>query len=235
MTRSRIIPGFTLVELIVAVIVGAIVAGATTTAVANFLVGRARATARAESHRRASLAVDRVAADVLAVIRDRELSVTRVSITDSLGGAHDSDGILLYVRTMKPVRGSAESPEGDEAEVQYKIFPGTDSLGELWRRADPVPDGAPDAGGLAAPITDHVLSFTVRASDGAAWYDSWESDSSGFPHLISIQATAVSDDASTSATARRVIALDRTPLPPPLPAEETTGAAAPTGTTGGSR
>jgi type II secretion system protein J len=224
--------GFTLVELIVAVIVGTVVAGATTTAVMTLVRGKNRAIARHEAHRRAETAVSRVAMDLQAVIRDRDLAACRVMVTDSgpgVGGL-ESDGLLLFTRSLAAVRGSEGVPEGADREVQYKLV-AEGSAASLWRRTQAGVDDYSNAGGVATPVVDGIVSFSVRAMDRASWFDAWDSDSLGMPHALAVTAVGVSDDGTVRATARRVVAIDRVPIAPEA-ATETTGSGT-TGTTGG--
>lgn len=233
--------GFTLVELIVAVIVGTVVAGATTTAVMTLVRGKTRAIARHEAHRRAETAVSRIAADVLTAIRDKDLAVCRVMVMDSgqgVGGV-ESDGLLLFSRSLAPVRGSEGVAEGADREVQYKLMAEGSGLNvgaALWRRVQPGVDDYSNAGGLATPVVDGIVSLRIRAADSAVWYDTWDSDSSGLPHAVSVTAVGVSDDGTVRAVARRVVAVDRVPIAPEPAASGTSGSGSTTGgTTGGAR
>ncbi len=233
--RARAGRGFTLVELIVTVMVGAIVAGATTAAMSSFLRGRSRAQAHFEAYRRADIAVDRIAGDVVNTVRDRDLIATTLLITDGKSGFLDADSILLFARSMRPTRVGTGEPEGEEAEVQYKLFPAEDGHSSaLWRRSDPVPDEASNAGGVAAMVVDRITSLSIRSMDQTNWYDDWDTDASGYPHAVMIQVTATSDDQKVTAVARRVVALDRTPMPgtvTDITAAATTAPAATTPTT----
>jgi type II secretion system protein J len=227
--------GFTLVELIVAVIVGTVVAGATTTAISTLVRGKNRATARHEAFRRAETAVSRMAMDLQAVIRDKDLAGCRVLITDSgatgVGGA-ESDSLLVFTRSIVPVRGAEGVPEGSDREVQYKLFPGERGMSVLWRRVQAGVDDYSDAGGVASPVVDGVVSLSIRAADSATWFDAWDSDSSGFPHAVSVTAVGISDDGTVKASARRVVAMDRTPIPPATTTTDNSTGAGTTGSTG---
>jgi type II secretion system protein J len=224
---------FTLIELIVAVIVGTVVAGATTTAVMTLVRGKNRAIARHEAYRRAETAVSRVAMDLQSVIRDRDLAACRVMVTDSgpgVGGV-ESDGLLVFTRSLVAVRGGEGVPEGADREVQYKLMAeGTGS--SLWRRTQAGVDDYSNAGGVATPVVDGIVSFTVRAMDRASWFDAWDSDSLGMPHAVAVTAVGVSDDGTVRATARRVVAIDRVPIAPEAATTDSAGGGT-AGTTGG--
>jgi hypothetical protein len=104
-------------------------------------------------------------------------------------------------------------PRGGEYEAAYKIDGGGNVMG-LWRRYDPAFDRAQDAGGVASLLAPSVNSFSVEASDGTAWFTTWDSDSDGLPHAIRVIIRAQSDDGTADATVRRVVAIDRVPIPP---------------------
>ena len=216
MTTRR---GFTLVELIVAVVVGAIVAGSTTAAVTGFMRAKSRATARHDAFRRAETAASLIAADLQVAARERDLVAATVYLTEGANGPYAADQLLVYARSLEPVRGLIDQPEGGDREVQYKLFPALDgSAGYvLWRRVQAVPDDFGDAGGVATPMVEGIQSLNLRGMDAQQWYESWDSDLQGYPHAVSVQVTATSEDGQVTATVRRVVALDRTPLPTSAP------------------
>jgi prepilin-type N-terminal cleavage/methylation domain-containing protein len=214
---------FTLAELIVALVVGLIVAGATVTTLSSFTRSRARAQARQEAFARADAAAARIAGDVMQTTRESELLFAKVSVTSGGEGSSERDSLLLWVRSLKPVRGRGDVPEGADAEVQFKLLPDSSGKTALWRRADAPPDRAVDAGGVAQAMVRGVSSLKFEASDGFSWFDAWDSDRDGYPHAIRVTTTAQSDDGKVSMTARRVVSIDRVPIPPPAeeePADE---------------
>lgn len=225
---------FTLVEIVVALVVGLIVVGATTVSLSQLSKAKARSTARQEAFARAGSAVSRIAADARNVARENEMLFTRVAILPGGDGSAQSDSVLLWCRTLAPVRGLSDFPEGADAEVQYRVLPMLDGSGRnaLWRRADAPPDRTIDAGGVAEQVVPGIVSLSAQASDGTSWFDVWDSDTDGYPHALRVTLVALADDGKTTAVARQVISLDRTPLPPPAPADTSTSTQA-AGTTGG--
>lgn len=223
--------GFTLAEIIVAIVITGFLAGASTIAISQTVRARDASVARVEAHLRAETAVSRIATDVENLVRDPEVFFTRLLLTNRTGGDGEQDELLMYMRSLKLVRPRGEQGEGGEYECQYRLEPALSNgavsarpLFALWRRADPVPDEIPDGGGVAAAFVTGITSLSIKAYDSQSWLETWDSDSSGYPHAVSITAVAVDDSAKYTATARRIIALDRTPLPEvPVVIEEEEG------------
>jgi prepilin-type N-terminal cleavage/methylation domain-containing protein len=225
---------FTLVEIVVALVVGVIVAGATTISLSQLSKAKARSLARQEAFARAHAGASRIAADVRAAARENDLTFAKVAILPGGDPALRNDSVLLWCRSFAPVRGLPDYSEGGDAEVQYRVLPMLDDSGRtsLWRRADAPPDRALDAGGVAELVVAGIVSLAAEASDGVSWFDAWDSDSYGYPHALRVTLVAVADDGRTSAVAREVISLDRTPLPPPA-AADTSGSATQTASAAG--
>lgn len=209
-------PAFTLVELIVAAVIAALVAGSAVASVSQMLRLKAKSAARQQAHERADMAVGRMALDLANIVRHHNLQFARVSVIDGGLGENARDGMLLLTRSVRPVRDESDAAEGGEYEVQYRIKPvvGTDTRPALWRRRDPAHDAFLDAGGVAAPVVRGLKTLSIQAYDGSNWFESWDSDADGYPHAIRIEVTVDSDDGTATAVARRTIAIDRTPLPP---------------------
>lgn len=211
MHRSR--RGLTVVELIVASVIGIMVVGATLSSVSALLRVRARSTARQEAFARADAATSLVALDLVSTTRSEDLSHCMVSITSGGSPTFESDELLLMSTAIKPVRGEDDGPEGEVYEVQYRLA-AAGTATAMWRRCDPGLDDYPDAGGVAAPVTLGVRSLSFQAYDGTNWLDDWNSDVDGLPHAVRVVVTAGSDDGQAVATVRRVVAIDRVPIPP---------------------
>lgn len=234
MNRRASIPNaFTIVELIVALLIGVIVAGATTASLTQFAKSKARAVARQEAFARAEAAASLIATDVLEAARDQNPSFTRLAIVDGgeFGqGARDS--ILILARSMRIQARDPSLPSGGEGEVQYRIDPSASGL-SLWRRTDAPADEYLDAGGIARPVVPGVLELSIEADDGTQWAEQWDSDTDGMPYAVRVTVLAESDDHAAQARARRTIALDRTPIPITPPTDDTTTSGTTSSTTGG--
>lgn len=223
--------GFTLLELIVGMVMLGLLAGAVSISVSQMLRARDGTTASAEAFSRARVAAELIATDAASSLRDQDLSFAKVSIARSGRVGDGRDTLVLFTHPSRPARAAGGQAEGNEAEVQYRVLPaqlpgvspGSNDLTSLWRRQQPVPDAYPDAGGVAAPVVDGVTALTLRCSDGQQWLDTWDSDSDGLPHAIEITVTARDDRARSSATIRRVVAIDRVPIAPVVEEADASG------------
>lgn len=204
---------FTLVELIVTLVIGSMVATATTLAMSQVLKARESSASRQQARARAEAAASMIAQDAANLVRDKELTFCKLSITS--GGAEhaEADDILMLIHSMRPVRGIDGIPEGDVFESQYRLMPepGKTAMA-LWRRSDPGFDRVLDGGGVASPLVSGVDSLSIRAYDGNEWFEEWDSDLDGLPHAIRIVVRAESDGGRATAVVRRVIAFDRVPV-----------------------
>lgn len=224
--------GFTLIELIVAAVIIALIGSGIVTAVSNMVRAKTKSVGRQQAFARADAAGARIAVDLASAVRSADLAQCRVQVTDSGPGHVQRDGLTVLMRSMRTVRGGEDIPEGGEYEAQYRVDGGGTTAG-LWRRVDPAFDLALDAGGIASLLAAGVFSFSVEASDGVAWFEAWDSDSDGMPHAVRVTIRAQSDDGKADATVRRVVAIDRVPTPPDAEATTTPAAGESTdGTTG---
>ncbi len=232
--------GFTLAELIVATVIGVLVAGAAATSLSQMIKARGASLSRQQAFSRADSVVSKVAQDVSSAVRSANLKYGLVRLTPAGGGQQRRDELLVLFRSLRVVREGAV--EGDEFEAQYRIAPATvtTQTGEelsdaFWRRVDPARDEYVDGGGVATPIAFGAVGLMFEAFNGEVWAEEWNSDSQGYPHAVRVTAIARSDDGRTTSTARRIIAIDRVPISVEVDeeAEEETEGATGSGAAGG--
>lgn len=214
--------GFTLVELIVSVVIAAALAGAATVTMRQMVRSRDRSQALQEANA-AVYAVTRVIArDLANAVRSEDGLQCMVRVMDGAESAWQRDEILIFSRSLRPVRSQSDQGEGGEYEVQYRLVPepGSDEA-VLWQRRDPVPDEYYDGGGVAVPLATRLLELEIQAFDGSGWVDTWDSDVDGMPHALRVTCRGRIADSSSVAWARASVALDRTPLPTATSTEDT--------------
>ena len=209
--------GFTIIELVVAIMIAAIISGAVASSLSQ--LGRARNISRIRmtASRRASDALESIRRDVQSTVRSDDLFDTRLrlapEVVSSPVGEVDRDQLLLFNTRLRPIRRIDYSGEGDEYETQYRIEEDRDGP-VLWRRRDAVPDEFEDAGGIAEPIGDGVIAVRFEAYDGESWVQEWDSDVDGLP--ISIRATVTASGARPGEDAfndPRALTILRTEIP----------------------
>ncbi len=203
--------GFTLVEVVVSLVVTALVASVTTTVVSHLVDTRDASRSLESATRRARTCASAIASDIPAIIRESDLFFARCMITS--GGPGERDSLLMLARMRSPVRNLPDEPEGGDYEIAYRLMDDDSGVPSLWRRADPALDPFQDAGGVAMRIARHVVSLRLEAFDGEAWYDEWDSDLDGLPHAVRVTVGATDDDGRHLTWARRVVAIDRVPVP----------------------
>jgi prepilin-type N-terminal cleavage/methylation domain-containing protein len=226
--------GFTLVELIVASVIAALVAGSTVMAMSRLLALRSRASGHEQAFGRADAAAADIARDLANALRDWNLPFARVAINDSGDEGEPHDELLLLAHSARRARPGSDTPEGGDYEIQYRIAPLVSKADQpaLWRRIDPAHDVALDGGGVASAAVAGVTTLALEANDGEQWFPTWDSDRDGLPHAVRVTITASSDDRRVFATARRTVAIDRVPIPIDTSATGDTGTTGPTGSTG---
>lgn len=222
-SRAHARRGFTLVELMIAGLIAAFIAGSV--AVSMSQLGRARDVSkrRFDAYLRADAALHAIRKEVASVLRSDDLFYTRLLLIDETLRAgrnetFDRDEILLFNTRVKPLRNIDFNGEGFEYETQFRVM--DDDYGPvLWRRSDPMPDEFPLAGGIAEPMVEGILSLMMQAYDGDQWHDEWDSDILGLPRAISVAVLASGhrgpDDIyeAPRAVLRTIISIDRV-LPP---------------------
>lgn len=220
--------GFTLVELVVASVIAAMLASAVALSTNQLAKSRDRSNARQEAHARVYAAAQLVGREVANLVRHGDLTKTilRIEPGSDQGTEWESDRLLIFNRSLIPVRSPGYAlareqniqAEGDVYEAQFSLVKDmtTDGLGVLWERRDPIPDDYYDAGGVALPLVSGLLSLQIEAFDGTAWAEEWDSDELGIPYAVRITCFGVIQGGTQGDDviwARTTVALDRVPLP----------------------
>lgn len=216
--------GFTLAELVVALVVVGLVLVSVTASVSRIGASRDLARVRLAAHQRAIDALEALRRDIASAIRSNDLFDCRVLVSSSVirtrVGELDRSELLLLATRLDPIREIRYNGEGVEYEVQYRIIDDADGSA-LWRRRDPVPDEHLDAGGVAEPVADNIVSLFVEAYDGEGWRTEWDSDDEGLP--LALRVTIVASGAGRGedplarpeslVAMRTVVPIDRVPAP----------------------
>ena len=213
--------GFTLLELMVAGVMAAIVLGSVTVSLAQLGTAKSISRQRLDAYSRCDTALRTIRRDIISVLRRDDLFDTRLKIIDDAshyeGREVDRDELLLFNNSLRANKEIDFNGEGVEYETQYRID--SDEHGVvLWKRRDPILDDNPLGGGIATPLALGVVSLQLEAYDGESWVAEWDSDEFGIPHAIRITiaatGTVVGDDINPPfVQLRTVVPLDRV-MPP---------------------
>lgn len=223
---------FTLTEVIVAGVIVALLASATAGVISTLSRAQRAAGARREAWARADAVASRLALDLTSTLRDADLTRVRLLIDDGGGEGTMSDEIRLRTRLARAMRSQALSGEGGEYTVQVRVSPAPGGGLEAWRRVNYSLAPNDDGGGVATRLAPGVELLSIDAHDGEQWLDAWDSDADGLPHAVRVLVRAHAEDGRTTATVRRVVAIDRVPLPSQLESS-TTESGSTSGTNGG--
>ena len=209
--------GFTIIELVVAIIITAIISGAVASSLSQLSRARDISRIRMTASRRATDALESIRRDVQSTLRSDDLFDTRLRLAPEVArssiGEVDRDQLLLFATRLRPIRSIDYSGEGSEYETQYRIEEDRDGAA-LWRRRDAVPDEFEDAGGIAQSVGDGVIGVRFEAFDGQSWVQDWDSDVDGLPISIRATVTACGVRPSEDAFADpRSFAVMRTEIP----------------------
>lgn len=214
--------GFTLVEIIVAGIIMAMLFGAITVSMGQVISARNNSRNRMEAFVRADAAMQSIRSDIASILRRNDLFNSWLKIEDDsyrLDGTElNQDWILFFNNHLRAIRSIDYNGEGIEYESSWQIIMDEDGP-VLWQRRDAMPDTYPEAGGVITPKVEGILELEIEAWNGDQWLSTWDSDYDGMPYGIRISITATGarpgEDPLDSPLAflRTIIPIDRAPLP----------------------
>ena len=221
--RTRVVRrGFTLVEIIVAGIIMAMLFAAITVSMGQVISARNTSRNRMEAFVRADAAMQSIRSDIASILRRNDLFQSWLKIEDDTyrldGTELKQDWILLFNNHLRAIRTIDYNGEGIEYESSWQVIMDEDGP-VLWQRRDAMPDTYPEAGGVITPKVEGILELDIEAWNGDQWRSSWDSDYDGMPYGIRISITATGarpgEDPLDSPLAflRTIIPIDRAPLP----------------------
>lgn len=183
--------GFTLIEVLVAIALLAIIALLTWQASGTALVSKERFEAKDELFQGATLALSQMSRDLQGAILYSKIdflgrSGSGEQRTKSIFLGHDQgDQDKVTFHGITHIRYLKDSKESDQAEISYYLEPDREepSLWVLKKRESSPPDERPEEGGNEAPLLEGVLELNFRYFDPVKgeFLDQW--DSSGMDQL----------------------------------------------------
>jgi len=172
--------GFTLLEVMIAVTVLAMIGGLTWKAFDGAWDLKQRVERAEDRDQTARAALDRIAREVsmsfLSEHFDRKRFRERPTIFKLKYGRGEAD---LTITSFAHERLHTDAKESDQALFEYKLERDEGGNMSVFRRVKPIIDDDPGHGGEKAVLAEDVLKFTVQAWDpkDREWRDEWDSNS----------------------------------------------------------
>jgi general secretion pathway protein J len=178
--------GFTLLEVIVALAVFAIIAGLTFGTIASALNTRDLLEADDAVNQSARIAISRIRRDLsLAYLTT---NTGAVNTYQTLFIAHDQNPDQLWFASLTHQRLYRGARESDQTEITYWTEDDPDTSGALvlLRREAPRIDNYPERDGTIAPLAYDVTAFDVRFLDSQTneWREEWDTTGIDTPNRL---------------------------------------------------
>ncbi|MFC1676250.1 type II secretion system protein GspJ [Planctomycetota bacterium] len=187
MVMSR--KGFTLVELLVASMIGVFVAVLAVAALKTVSVGAQMVEESIETSSEIKFASNRIAADLRNIYRDTDQSKTKFVGIMEQGQTDENIHLIFYMVGRAKAR--SDQIEGDVYEVEYFLARNEDEDETLlMRRLWPNPDKEAEPGGILTVIAEDIEIFGVRFFDGMEWQMEWPEEANTMPEIVEVTIAA---------------------------------------------
>lgn len=196
--------GFTIAEVLVAILVTAIVAGV----IYGSYMGGIKIIYSAEKDMErtsmARLVLDRITTDLsCAFLRPGKEYLVFVG-TEAAGSEHPSDTLTFIASNRE--RSGRDAPESILCEVSYALDPG--GQGELFilRREDPTLDEDPFSGGETRAIGEGIAGLKFDYAGEGGWESSWDSrESSSLPKAVRVTIECLTEEEAGGAEGEEAV------------------------------
>lgn len=169
--------GFSLLEVVVAISILAMIVLITFESISNSLTTREALETEDSSNQSARVALDRLRRDLRLAYLTPNTAAVNTYVTTFVGQNRDPD--VLFLASLSHHRMYRESRECDQTEITYWAEPDPDVSGAyaLLRREAPRIDNEPDQQGLIAPLAYKLKSMDFRYLNPKTneWLEEWDS------------------------------------------------------------
>lgn len=176
---------FTLVELMVASVIGLLVAVTAVAALRSVTAGRDRVDDNIAAAAALRFAADTIGNDLANLYRDDSQNTTFIG--DIAPG--DASTGILNINTVNRIKARPQQPEADVYEVEY-FLQTNDDQSALMRRLQPYRTDDDNPGGILTVLAENIVAFDLLYYDGQEWLSSWPQDAGSLPQLIEINLAA---------------------------------------------
>lgn len=211
--------GFTLVEILLASVIGAFIAMVAVGALRAVSGSAEMLDNNISTSSEARFAAQMIARDLMNLYRAQNTAETKlVGMADTSSG-----GTLSYLcfYTVGRTKARIDQPEGDVYEVEYSMR-AEDQKRALIRRLWPNPDKEATPGGILTAIAQNIDLFQVMYFDGEQWEAEWPEDLGTLPQLVEVTIQASGEGRADVAVESFIVGFPRSPWRAGGSSEETT-------------
>jgi type II secretion system protein J len=184
--------GFTLVEALVASVIGAFVAAVAVGTLRSISTSAEMVDTNVNAAAEVRFAADTIARDLMNFYRDSDGGQMRFFGASEGSTVRTFSYLTFY--TVGRAKARYDYPEGDVYEVEYSLVR-DDQDSVLVRRWWPNPDKETEPGGIVAVIAENIDVFALSFYDGQQWLSEWPEEPEAVPYLVEVLIGAATDAA----------------------------------------
>jgi type II secretion system protein J len=172
--RRKNTAGFTLVEMLLAATVGALVVAAAFSSISVVLKGYRQSKDRVDLYEPARAALTRMSREISSAFLSPHAGRTQFYGIDQEIEGIPVDQLIFVAVVNEPAY--ADQTESDLCEMHYYIDVDPETP-ERWLqvRYDPTPDDDPSSGGTSYLLGPHIVAMSISYFDGEYWLPEWNS------------------------------------------------------------
>ena len=181
---ARCQAGFTLIEILLASIIGVFIAVSATAALRSAAISREKINQSLSGSAEIRLAATLLREDLGNLHRSGNVEETKfVGQLQEQDRTGSSSRLVFYASNRVSARD--EKAEGEIYEIEYYLHR-DEGKSMLMRRLWPNPHKDDSPAGILTVAAEHIVSFDVMCFDGEQWVNEWPEEMGRTPQLISV-------------------------------------------------
>ena len=191
MTRMKHREGFTLLEVLVASVIGAFISLVAVSTLRAVSAGRVRLDENIIAADELRYAANMIRTDLANLYRDQD--VKNMRLIGIVSEATQPESSNLTIRIVSPTKARHLQIESHLYDVQYSLLQ-KEGKSILTRRKTPIvgiekPDDIP--GGMISTIAENIIAFNIRYFDKTQWLEDWPEEYEQIPDIMEISLVTI--------------------------------------------